>query len=455
MPRTRSHRSRTADVSADTVIIGSGFGGCMVAHARVDAGEHVVMLERGGWATRWPGAWGPSGSAELTPHVSRATAPERRVGDRVADVHQVACVGGASVFYGGVSLRFREADFTPHAELVEGSGTAWPLGYEALEPHYARAERLLDVSGTAGDDPTAPWRSAPLPQAPGAQSATSPRIGGRGGRRPHAHAPAARHQPPSGRRPRPLRALRDLRHLRLCHRCQERPRRDARADLVRRGLALRPHTLAVRLVLSGDAVVAVEAVDLRTARPVTLRARRVVLAGGALASTHLVLASGLHERSPAREVVGRYLTRHCSAIAFGVFPRRLEPQPEFHKQLGFHDLYGGATDAPVAGPLGVLQQMPTPPAALVRQALPPGLGRVVARGVPRVTGLLAMAHDQSALPIPAAVNPSLTIAANALRIGAALAAGGQDRDGPSRLITDAPRRPGRDPASRSPGPPAR
>src|SRR5207247_5693656 len=46
---------------------------------------------------------------------------------------------------------------------------AWPIDYETLEPYYERAERLYDVHGTAGIDPTeAPRGPFPRPAVPDA-----------------------------------------------------------------------------------------------------------------------------------------------------------------------------------------------------------------------------------------------------------------------------------------------
>ena len=53
-------------VEADAVVVGSGFGGGMIAHALVAAGKKVVMLERGQWVQRGPQAWDPRGSLDLT-----------------------------------------------------------------------------------------------------------------------------------------------------------------------------------------------------------------------------------------------------------------------------------------------------------------------------------------------------------------------------------------------------
>ena len=76
------------------------------------------------------------------------------------------CVGGPSVFYGGVSLRFRgRRTSSPIADIAGQLGAAWPLGYEELEPYYTEAERLLVCRGEAGTDPTEPPRQRALSAA--------------------------------------------------------------------------------------------------------------------------------------------------------------------------------------------------------------------------------------------------------------------------------------------------
>jgi choline dehydrogenase-like flavoprotein len=144
----------------DTIVIGSGFGGCMAALPLVEAGQRVLMLERGGWVERSEANWGDEGVFVLTPHYtleSRYSLKSRR-GWRPQGL--CTCVGGPSVFYGGASFRFREEDFRPPAEIVGDSGAEWPIDYRDLEPFYDRAERLLGVAGEAGVDPTEPFRSA-------------------------------------------------------------------------------------------------------------------------------------------------------------------------------------------------------------------------------------------------------------------------------------------------------
>jgi len=79
----------------------------------------------------------------------------------------------------------------------------------------------------------------------------------------------------------------------------------------------------------------------------------------------------------------------------GVFPRRPEPEPQFHKQIAIHDFYLGdpAAGAP-PGKLGAIQQIATPPSELVKAHLPRLLGGLTAAALPHTTGLLVMAEDQ-------------------------------------------------------------
>ena len=65
-------------------------------------------------------------------------------------------------------LRYRERDFAP-LEHADGVSPGWPIAYAELEPWYGRAERLFQVRGAVGQDPTEPaafdrlpaWRRCP------------------------------------------------------------------------------------------------------------------------------------------------------------------------------------------------------------------------------------------------------------------------------------------------------
>ena len=98
----------------------------MAAWPSVMAGKNVLMIERGDWVPRGPQNRGADGFFALTPAYS-SDAPYRVLAGGESDtLGTIACVGGASVFFGGVSLRLRERDFEADPEIVGDSGAEWP-----------------------------------------------------------------------------------------------------------------------------------------------------------------------------------------------------------------------------------------------------------------------------------------------------------------------------------------
>ena len=383
----------------DVIIVGSGFGGALSAHALVEAGLKVLLLERGQWVSRGPHNWEPGAAAQLSEHYFSDT-PYQVTDDHGRSVTGAFhCVGGPSVFYGGVSLRFRAEDFEPHEEITGGSGAEWPISYDDLEPYYARVEELIGVAGKAGEDPTEPWRSTPYPEEPRPLQPVSERLSAAArslGLNPF-RLPLAINYGRAGR-----------------NACRECPTCDgfacaisAKNDLatvvlnpaVERGLELEAETVATGLEHDGHRITGVRVTSARGGGETrVLRARHYILAAGALASPHLLLASGLERANPAGDAVGRYLMRHCNRIVFGLFARRPDPEGRFHKQLGIHDLYFGTPgrrlQPGVQGRLGGLQQLVTPPISLVRMQAPRGTGPFLTPFVSRITGFLAIAEDQ-------------------------------------------------------------
>jgi choline dehydrogenase-like flavoprotein len=392
----------------DAVIVGSGFGGTMVAHELVCAGWRVLMVERGGWVRRGPWNWSADAVGPLTPHYSLETPYRVLAGGDKEVVGSFACVGGPSVFYGGVSLRFRTTDFEPAPEIVRDTAARWPVSYPELEPHYTRAERLIGVAGEGGRDPTEPPRSAPYPHPCGALSPTSRRIweAARGlGMQPFRLPLAFNHERTPAREPCLACGTCDL------FACAVGAKNDLASavlpGLLARGLVLWPRTVAVRLVARSGRVQELECVDRDSSERFRVAARIFVLAAGALASPHLVLASGLDRESPARAAVGRHLMRHWNAVVGGFFPRPPDPEGQFHKQVGIHDFYFGHPDvAEPGGKLGGLQQLPTPPPALLEDRLPWRVGSALGRVASRITGLLVIAEDQPSLANGVAIQPS-------------------------------------------------
>lgn len=122
----------------DTVVIGSGFGGAVMALRLAQKGARVLVLEKG---RRWQPDTFPSVSGK--DWFWDESAPERRngwldfryFGDM--SVAQGAAVGGGSLIYANVSI----------AAPPERFGQGWPaaVSHAALVPHYQEVARMLNV----------------------------------------------------------------------------------------------------------------------------------------------------------------------------------------------------------------------------------------------------------------------------------------------------------------------
>jgi len=389
----------------DAIVVGSGFGGSMTAYQLVRAGLRVLMLERGDWVRRSPENWGPQGSIDLTPAHDKSSPLLVVAGGNKKIMGLYSCVGGPSVFYGGVSFRFRERDFEPDPEIAGTSGARWPYQYRALEPFYTQAEAILNVSGETGIDPTEPPRSVAFPQRPAPLAGISQQIktgAERMGLRPF-QLPLAINYSDKNRQ--------HCIHCTTCDTfaCAVSAKNDLSVmvlpELIDRGMVLCINMVVTRLRAVKGYIQIVECVSRETGQRLEFAGKLVILAAGALASPHLLLTSGLAACNPGGEVVGRYLMRHVNAIVFGIFPGRADKENRFHKQLVILDYYFGFSGSGF-GKLGSLQQLPTPPKGLVQQAVPGVLGKLLSRAVPFLTGLLAITEDQPNFANQISINPA-------------------------------------------------
>ena len=411
VPPVRSVDLSAPDEPYDAIIVGSGFGGAMVAHALVTAGERVLLIERGDWVPRGAHNWEPEGVGLRTPFYSRETPLDIRTDRGRTSGGLFTCVGGQSVFYGGATLRFRPGDFDQHPEILGDSGAEWPYDYAELEPYYTRVERLLGVAGESSADPTEGFRSLPYPRRPGELAPISRRLATaaeRLGLHPF-RLPLAIAYPEAGAGPGPGECI----ACRTCdgYACAVEAKNDLATrvlpELLGRGLRVEVNTVAVRLASRGREIVGVDCVDRQTGINTRRVARKYILAAGALASPQLLLGSGLDRFNPGAGVIGRYLVRHLNLVTFGVFARRPNPERVFDKQIAIHDFYFGHPSIRTpAGKLGGIQQL-TPPEDLVRAYLGTPLGQVAAAVVRLLSGLLCIAEDQPRYENGVAIDPTV------------------------------------------------
>ena len=147
----------------DIIIIGSGAGGGTLAHRLAPSGKKILILERGDWLPREARNWNVDDVFGENRYVSPETwyLPDGKPFQ--PQVHYY--VGGATKLFGAALYRLRKEDFG-EMQHHDGVSPAWPITYDELEPYYTEGERLYDVHGERGSDPTEPPASAPYPAPP-------------------------------------------------------------------------------------------------------------------------------------------------------------------------------------------------------------------------------------------------------------------------------------------------
>lgn len=138
----------------DVVVIGSGAGGASLAQSLADTGKSILILERGDFLPHGPNNWNST-----YVFVDRGYRTKERWYDKTgAPFHPNThyWVGGNTTFYGAALFRLRPGDFEERAHAGGGVSPAWPIRYGDLAPYYLDAEKLWNVHGKRGVDPSEP-----------------------------------------------------------------------------------------------------------------------------------------------------------------------------------------------------------------------------------------------------------------------------------------------------------
>lgn len=364
---SNTHNGEQPSEHFDVVIIGSGAGGGTMAHALSSSGANVLVVERGQSVPQEAENWDPAAVWQQKRYWPDERWLDRRGRAFQPFVHYV--VGGNTKFWGSVLYRLRRDDFDA-IEHVDGVSPAWPVDYDTLEPWYDAAERLYQVHGEVGADPTEAVR-APFPY------------------------PAIRHEPliaglmeqfrGQGLHPTslPLGLVSpgEPGGCVLCSTCNSFPCRiraksDADTLCVVPALASPTVTLwtgarAHRLITDGRGS-KVTAVDIvRDGTRVRVTADTFVVSAGAVNSAALLLQSANehHRRGLGNSsgLVGRRYMAHLSTMMEAVQPFHVNPTV-FQKTVSINDFYRAGEGRPY--PLGHLQAQGRAHAAIAQAAVP-------------------------------------------------------------------------------------
>jgi choline dehydrogenase-like flavoprotein len=320
----------------DVIVIGTGMGGGSAGRALAEAGLSVLFVEKGPAGYRAEqnhlfsespdpvarllrGCWPGQVAARINGTESRFFAP---IGSGV---------GGSSVFYAATLERPEPHDLDDMPGRPHPVG-GWPVSHAEMAPWLSRAEEMYAVCGQpdprsgAGAENLLP--PPPLDAGEVAMMAQMRKAG---------LNPYQLHS-----------ALRNVEGCLSClgHKCPRPCKMDGRSAGVEPALAtgraaLLDNCTVTRICGGAAAVTHLEA--RRHGQAITLKARAYVLAGGALASPRLLLAS-VSEAWPegcanGSGQVGRNLMFHMNEV-LAIWPKRGAPAFEGPtKAIGFRDLY--------------------------------------------------------------------------------------------------------------------
>jgi len=161
----------------DVCIVGSGAGAGPIAYELSLAGYKVLILEKGSFYQKedfFKDEVGVCRRSTFTPkldeeqHVIEDLEGGQWVGTPTSqsgwDFWNGNIVGGSSNFMSGYFHRMKPDDFRLKSKYgdMQGANTVdWPISYKDLEPYYAKAEKIVGISGRVVKHPFQETRSTP------------------------------------------------------------------------------------------------------------------------------------------------------------------------------------------------------------------------------------------------------------------------------------------------------
>jgi choline dehydrogenase-like flavoprotein len=341
----------------DLIIIGTGAGGGTLAYRVAQSGKKVLILERGSFLPREKANW----DTKTVFNSDRYHNSEVWYDKNGNELHPGMSyfVGGNTKVYGAALFRLREKDFEAY-EHQDGISPEWPLKYLDFEPYYVQAEKLYQVHGKSGIDPTEPFRSEEYPYP---AVSHEPRI-----REIHDLLQTKGLHPyhtPLG-----IRLNEAQRYLSSCIRCNTcdgypcliQAKSDAEVSTVRPvmgqdniTLLTEAKVLKLHTSASGREVTGVE-VEVQGEKQI-FSGDIVAIACGAINSSVLLLKSA-NEKHPkglanSSDLVGRNFMKHVLGSVIGV--TKQPNHTAFQKTLSINDFYWG--DAEYNYPMGQIQTL--------------------------------------------------------------------------------------------------
>lgn len=352
-------------IRTDIAIVGSGMGGGTMAYALKDSGANILVIERG---HRLPAEPQNSDLDEVYLKGRYKNADTWYNGRTGAGFKPGVYywVGGNTKVYGACLPRFRASDFE-EVQHADGTSPAWPFSYADLEPYYTRAEKLFQVHGQIGEDPTEPPHSEAYPY---------PALD---------HEPAIQDLADSLRRQglHPFRMANGLdadtpEKRALCATSDGAPNEAGlKADAEKiaidpatgAGVRLMTDTTVTRLIPGRDGRTVAAALAESNGRVIRIEAKKFILAAGAVNSAALLLRSATKD-SPrglanSSGLVGRNYMVHNSTFFIGINPFKVN-RTLWQKTLGLNDWYEAGPTTKY--PLGNLQMLGKLRASMLKMA---------------------------------------------------------------------------------------